>query len=70
MLAIQIVGAVVDVYDEVSFVNNTVPDLAQLYLLSFGQVRLKPGLNMTFQGNSGRYSTSCEYYSLYNYILL
>ena len=51
----QIVGSVVDFHDELSFINNSVQDSAQLSLLSFGQVRLMHGLNMTFQGNTGRY---------------
>ena len=51
----QVVGTVVDLFDTLEFINNTSPqDEAALHLLSFGQVRLQRGLDMTFAGNIGR----------------
>lgn len=47
----------VDVRGELSFEGNSVQDLAQLYILSFGQVLLQPGVNITFIDNQGRYDT-------------
>ena len=40
---------------EQHFINNTAVDGGALHLLSFAQLRLLPGLNILFQGNSGRY---------------
>jgi len=37
------------------FINNTVTeDEAALHILSFGQIRLQKGLDITFMGNVGR----------------
>ena len=45
----------VDLFGTLEFINNTAPqDEAALHLLSFGQVRLRRGLDMTFVGNVGR----------------
>ncbi len=51
----QIVASVVDLDGELSFVNNSVEgESAAIHLLSFGQIRLNKGLNMTFDSNTGR----------------
>ena len=54
-LSYQIIASVVDFGGKVSFVNNSVgSESAAVHLLSFGQIRLESGLNMTFDGNTGR----------------
>ena len=52
---IQIVGSLVDFSNEVVFVNNTDMVEGSLSILSFGQLRIRKGLRMTFTGNTGRY---------------
>ena len=57
----QVVGTVVDLFGTLEFINNTAPqDEAVLRLLSFGQVRLRRGLNVTFIGNVGRCGRECD----------
>ena len=46
----------VDVEGDLSFEGNTVQELGQLSILSFGQILLQPGVNITFIRNQGRYA--------------
>ena len=63
----QVVGTVVDLFGTLEFINNTSPqDEAALHLLSFGQVRLQRGLDMTFAGNIGRCGQECNINQLFN----
>lgn len=62
VISLQIVGAVVDIHGELSFEDNIVQDLAQLYILSFGQVLLQSGVNITFKGNRGRCVLHCSHH--------
>lgn len=51
----QIIGSLVELLGDMYFANNTVKgDSAALQLLSFAQVRLHHGLNMTFENNVGK----------------
>ena len=53
---LQIVGSLVELYGSLSFIGNSVGDVAALHLLSLGQIRITSGLTMEFVENSGRYS--------------
>ena len=54
-LPFQVVGALVYLSGELNFVNNSGGEDSALHLLSFAQVVLSRGLQINFEGNSGRY---------------
>ena len=51
----QVVGALVHLSGELQFISNTGGEESALHLLSFAQLVLNRGLNITFEGNSGRF---------------
>lgn len=48
------IGCVVEIYDEVSFIENEAQDGGALYINSFGQIRIFPNATMKFERNKGQ----------------
>ena len=52
----QIIGALVDIHNTMTFEKNTITDVGGALLLeSFGQLRVFPQTNILFDRNSGRF---------------
>jgi len=51
---LQIIGCVVEIHDEVDFIENEAQDGGALYINSFGQLKVFPNATMTFERNKGQ----------------
>jgi len=50
----QVIAALVQIHDEVWFINNEAPDGGALYINSFGQIKMFSNSSMTFDSNKGQ----------------
>lgn len=51
---LQIIGSLVQIQDEVSFIENEAQDGGALYINSFGQIRIFPNTTLLFERNKGQ----------------
>ena len=51
---VQVIGSVVQIQDEMDFIDNEAQDGGALYINSFGQLRLFPNTTMLFERNKGQ----------------
>ena len=54
VIAIQVIGCVVEIHDEVKFVGNKAKHGGALYIVSLGQIKMFPDSALTFENNEGR----------------
>ena len=65
LIILQIVGSLVELYGSLSFIGNSVGDVAALHLLSLAQIRITSGLTMEFVENNGRYTLEPIQFCMY-----
>ena len=56
----QIIASLVQIHDDVWFIDNETPDGGALYINSFGQIQMFSNSSMTFERNKGRYVLICQ----------
>ena len=53
-LILQVIGSLVQIQDEIDFIENEAQDGGALYINSFGQIRIFPNTTMLFERNKGQ----------------
>ena len=51
---LQVIGSLVQIQDEIDFIENEAQDGGALYINSFGQIRIFPNTTMLFERNKGQ----------------